>query len=342
MAPPLPKPLPPAHASTSSTRPNGQPSPGTVGNTTGIITPKPSPNGAIENGQPTKLTDPPVAPETPKEAGFWSKAGPWVHGVLGVASFVPGLSVVTGGADAAIYTAEGNYLEAGLSAASMIPGGKEVVTAGKLVKGAVGLAKGAHEAEEVVQAARLAKAAEEAAKAEKVAKELREAEEAAKLRKAEKEAEEAKKAEGGGKDGGYNRGKGKKGPCDHLKKGNSSGQGDYRGGSYGGTRSPGIESHHMPADSVSPLPRSKGPAIQMDPADHARTLSHGRSGLAGIDYRAELADLLADGKWRDAIAREIQDARSIAQNSGDPSKYNAAIKEMLAYYKCLEMNKLLP
>ena len=120
--------------------------------------------------------------------------------------------------DAAIYTAEGDYLEAGLSAASMIPGGKEVVTAGKLVRGAARLATGAHEAEEVVQAARLAKAAkvaEEAAAAEKAAKELRDAEEAAKLRKAEKEAEEAEGKAAEKENGGSSKGKGKLKCGDH-------------------------------------------------------------------------------------------------------------------------------
>lgn len=335
------RPLPPAQAGTSSPRPNGQPSPGTVGNTTGIITPKPSPNGAIENGKPTKLTDPPVAPETPQEAGFWSKAGPWVHGVLGAASFVPGLSVVTGGADAAIYTAEGNYLEAGLSAASMIPGGKEVVTAGKLVRGAARLATGAHEAEEVVQAARLAKAAEETAKVEKAAKELREAEEAARLRKAEKEAEEAK-AEGGGKGGGYNKEKGKKGPCDHLKRGN--GEGPYRGGGHNQTNKPvndQKDSHHMPADDASPLDRNDGPAIQMDPRDHKLTKSNG-SGLQATTYRDAIEALLNQGKWREAMLKEIQDIRRIQNLIKDPGKYNEAMLEMLKYFKCLEKNGLLP
>ena len=148
-----------------------------------------------------------------------------MHGALGVASFVPGLSVVTGGADAAIYTAEGNYLEASLSAASMIPGGKVVTTAGKLARGASRAIRGAHEAEEVVQAARLAKAAEEAAKAEKAAKELRHAEEAAKLRKAEEEARAAKKS------GGKSKGKGKLKCGDHgtykeLKKRTAEGKFD--------------------------------------------------------------------------------------------------------------------
>jgi hypothetical protein len=76
-------------------------------------------------------------------------------------------------------------VEAGLSAASMIPGGKIVTTAGKLVKGAAGLAR---EAQAVEEAAKLAREAEAAAKAEK------EAAEAERLRKAE---EEAARKEGG-------------------------------------------------------------------------------------------------------------------------------------------------
>lgn len=94
---------------------------------------------------------------------MWQQASPWVHGFLGVASFIPGLSIVTGAADAAIYAAEGNYVEAGLSVASMVPGGKVVTIAGKVAKRAVGLAqnagtvakvaKGVHETREMAKAA---------------------------------------------------------------------------------------------------------------------------------------------------------------------------------------------
>lgn len=107
--------------------------------------------------------NPPMGPETPEEESMWQQASPWVHGILGVASFIPGLSIVTGAADAAIYAAEGNYVEAGLSVASMVPGGKMVTTAGKVAKRAVGLAqnagtvakvaKGVHETREMAKAA---------------------------------------------------------------------------------------------------------------------------------------------------------------------------------------------
>jgi filamentous hemagglutinin len=140
--------------------------------------------------------------ENAAEKTMWQKSSPWVHGVLGVASFVPGLSVITGAADAAIYAAEGELVEAGIAAASMIPGGKVVTTVGKVAKGAVGMAKGAgtaariakgaHEAEEVAKAAKAAKDAEETARVAREAKAAREAREA-------KQAEEAREAASGPK-----------------------------------------------------------------------------------------------------------------------------------------------
>jgi uncharacterized Zn-binding protein involved in type VI secretion len=154
------------------------------GNCPGIYLTEPAPSGSIARGRPSASTNPPVKPETPNEASWWGKASPWVHGALGLASFVPGLGIVTGAADAGIYAAEGDMVDAGLSAASMIPGGKIVTTAGKLVKGAAGLAREAHAAEE---AAKLAREAEAAARAEK------EAAEAERLRKADEEASQTKK-----------------------------------------------------------------------------------------------------------------------------------------------------
>lgn len=128
--------------------------------------------------------NPALTLETEAEKSVWQKSSPWIHGVLGVASFVPGLSVVTDAADAAIYAAEGDLVEAGIAAASMIPGGKVVTTVGKVAKGAVGMAKGTG------TAARIAKGAHEAEEVAKAAKAAREAREA-------KEAEEAREAASG-------------------------------------------------------------------------------------------------------------------------------------------------
>ncbi len=117
-----------------------------------------------------KGANPKVKPQTPKEKTAWEAASPWVHGVLGVASFVPGLSVVTGGLDAAIYLAEGRAIEAGIAAVSMIPGGKVATTAGKAVKSVVGMAKGAGTAAKVTKVGKTGKATVDAANDAKQAK----------------------------------------------------------------------------------------------------------------------------------------------------------------------------
>ncbi|WP_285593543.1 DUF6531 domain-containing protein [Actinomycetospora sp. NBRC 106378] len=61
----------------------------------------------------------PPAPAPEEESGFsWSDLG---HAALDVAGLVPVVGEVADGANAAWYTAEGDYLNAGLSAAAMIP-----------------------------------------------------------------------------------------------------------------------------------------------------------------------------------------------------------------------------
>ena len=103
--------------------------------------------------------------------------------------------------------------------------------------------------------------------------------------------------------------------------------GAFRGGRHGDTRGPagdGLKSHHMPADSVSPLPTREGPAIQMEPADHRRTGSHGSQGAAGVAHRARQASLIADGRFDDAIQMDIDDIQSKLG-----SKYDEAILEMI-------------
>ena len=89
----------------------------------------------------------------------------------------------------------------------------------------------------------------------------------------------------------------------------------------------------MPADSATgtTLSREKGPAIQMERADHLETSSHGSKGLAGAEYRAYIKELIEQGEWRKAIATEIQDVRRVAG-----AKYNQAIKQMLEYARSLE------
>jgi len=113
-------------------------------------------------------------------------------------------------------------------------------------------------------------------------------------------------------------------------------KGRFRGGAHGDMKLPwgdGLHSHHMPDRGADPdVSTDKGPAIQMEIPDHVLTSSHGRNGESGMLYRAQTADMIAEGRYRDAMAREIKDARNAAlRHSGALKKYNEAISEMLDY-----------
>ena len=106
-----------------------------------------TPSGEIEGD-----TNPPVEPETQEEKSWWQKASPWVHGALDIVGLIPGVGEVTDGINAVIYTAEGDYVSAGLSAAAMIPFAGWGATAGKFAKRGVSalVKKGAKEVGEEV------------------------------------------------------------------------------------------------------------------------------------------------------------------------------------------------
>ena len=79
----------------------------------------------------------------------------------------------------------------------------------------------------------------------------------------------------------------------------------------------------MPADSVSPLSRGQGPAIQMETADHKLTASWGRR-AGSSDYRQQQSDLIGQGRSDDAIQMDIDDV------TGQwPGKYDDAILQMI-------------
>jgi hypothetical protein len=128
-----------------------------------------------------------------------------------------------------------------------------------------------------------------------------------------------------------------KDPCEHLRRGN--GKGKHRGGAHGETTKPKgdqQDSHHMPPKQCFPKSMWNDlPAIQMDPADHALTMSNGQNGAAGIKWRAEQCELVNNGKFGEALQREIDDIRRVAGN-----KYDDAIKEMDEYAKCREKHGL--
>lgn len=311
------------------------------GNCPGIYVTESAPTTLIRGGVPSAGGNPPVKPETPEEESFWQKASPWVHGTLGLASFVPGLSLISGATDAAIYAGEGDLVGAGIAAASMIPGGKIVTTAGKLIKEAATLEKGAS------VATRMVKGAHDAEGTAITARVVKEAEDASTLKRTEDGGALLKQVEReidtGGKpphEGMSVKGK-ESGPCDHLRQG--TGTGPYRGGAHAKTSKPvndGMDSHHMPAKDASPLDKNDGPAIQMEPKDHAKTSSNGQ--MAGsIDYREKLADLISAGEWRQVMAMEVYDVRRVTRQIEHPRKYNEAMLEMLEYFKCLEKHGLL-
>lgn len=304
-------------ATSARSKPSRHRAQGPIGNANGLIVPKTEPN--LGGGS----SRPPVRTETPPESKSWlDRAGELID--KGEIKFLADAK------DKVNALIDKGVEASGYNPAAMVAGaiGKAVVTV---------LAP-----DNVIDLIPGGKGASGANKARKMAKGLEGAGDAAKASGKVADARPLQKAAGGTGGGRSNRTGKSRGPCDHLKKGNSDGKGPYRGGSYGGTKQSGIESHHTPANAVSPLPKSQGPAVQMNPADHRLTGSHGHQGADGDAYRAALAKLIAEGRWRDAVAMEIKDIRAVAREQGDPRKYNEAISEMLAYFKCLEKHNALP
>lgn len=128
-------------------------------------------------------------------------------------------------------------------------------------------------------------------------------------------------------------------PCGTAITSTTSGSApQYRGGAHRemsgpSTKGDGLDSHHMPDRHADPaVSAADGPAIQMDPADHHETSSNGQRGASSTAYRLQTAQMIADGNYRGAMAREILDVRrAAALVSGVRTKYNTAIKEMLKY-----------
>lgn len=152
-----------------------------------------------------------------------------------------------------------------------------------------------------------------------------------------------------GHNGGYNpyraangwwtngpRGKRKRNAANHQSGNETPKKGRYRGGPHREMKLPrrdGLDSHHMPAAWVKLTSRERGPAIQMDPKDHAKTSSNGKM-RGSLRYRRKVRRMIRAGKKREAMAIEVRDVRRAAQEvSGDRRKYNHAIKEMLEYAK---------
>lgn len=90
------------------------------------------------------------------------------------------------------------------------------------------------------------------------------------------------------------------------------------------------EVHHMPADSVSPIERSLGPAIKMDKEDHRQTASCGSS-IEAREYQAAQREKIEKGDFRGAVQMDIDDIKEKFGN-----KYDKAIEQLLQYVDKLE------
>ncbi|WP_437734316.1 restriction endonuclease fold toxin [Sorangium sp. So ce1335] len=91
---------------------------------------------------------------------FWDGASEWVHAGLDLAGFIPGVGEIADGLNAVIYLAEGDYANAAISAAGMIPfagsaatGGRLAAKAGKAIAEGVGEQGAKQGAQEAAQQA---------------------------------------------------------------------------------------------------------------------------------------------------------------------------------------------
>jgi hypothetical protein len=107
---------------------------------------------------------------------------------------------------------------------------------------------------------------------------------------------------------------------------------NFRGGKHGDMKFPkgdGLDSNHSPADAISLFRRDDGPAFQMEPRDHRRMSSTGSSKEAKA-WRQRQQFLIAQGKLREAVQMDIDEARRLFGE-----KYDPAIQEMLDYITSL-------
>lgn len=99
----------------------------------------------------------------------------------------------------------------------------------------------------------------------------------------------------------------------------------YSGGTYSSLdAAEGIERHHLIADSISPLSKGRGPAIQMDTPDHYMTGSWGNSASAQT-YRAGQAAFANSDNLQGAFDMDVRNIQGLFG-----SKYDIAIQQARA------------
>jgi hypothetical protein len=97
------------------------------------------------------------------------------------------------------------------------------------------------------------------------------------------------------------------------------------GGAHNDVPANGGENHHMPANSVSPFSKDRGPVLNMTIADHRATESWGSFAEAQA-YRDVQAALIQDGLFKEAQQMDIDNVRALFG-----TKYDEGIRQMLEY-----------
>ena len=96
-----------------------------------------------------------------------------------------------------------------------------------------------------------------------------------------------------------------------LPEGSAPTTGATKGGTYGEVRSAneGGQVHHIPSDQVNGLPKTEGPSIHMDTADHMETASWGSSREAQA-FRIKEKELIQQGRFQEAQHLGVDDIRA--------------------------------
>jgi hypothetical protein len=99
----------------------------------------------------------------------------------------------------------------------------------------------------------------------------------------------------------------------------------------------GGQAHHIPPKSTYcgeiDLQTNDGPSIWMEPADHRKLQSTGGGpGSANDKYRQTLAALIKQGKYKEAMDKEIADIK----DKFPAGEYDKAIVQALAYYETVK------
>jgi hypothetical protein len=89
------------------------------------------------------------------------------------------------------------------------------------------------------------------------------------------------------------------------------------------------------------LGRWTGPVMVVDIPDHRKTGSYG-SYQDARTYRENETQLIQEGNFMEAVEYGIADLRRVAEEAGNPLKYEQAITEMLSYIETIDPKRYTP